>query len=150
MSRSSASPGPRTARLQTRTKQTLALLSALTLVLAVGLLAASCGGDSTTTTAGVGTTASAPGTTGGSGAGRAQVVMRNLAFDPATVTIQVGESVTWTNQDSMDHTIVADNGEFESSVLAGGAAFSFTFDTAGTYAYHCGIHPSMTGEVMVQ
>ena len=135
---------------QTGRRQTLVLVSALAIVLAVGVFAAACGGGSTTTTAGVSTTASTPGTTTSGGANGAQVVMKDLAFDPATVTIGAGESVTWTNQDSMNHTVVADNGEFESGGLAGGAAFSFTFDTAGTYAYHCGIHPSMTGEVIVQ
>jgi plastocyanin len=46
--------------------------------------------------------------------------------------------------------VIADNGEFSSSLLAKGATFSFTFDTAGTYGYHCSIHPSMTGTVVVQ
>jgi plastocyanin len=76
--------------------------------------------------------------------------MKNLAFDPATVTIKAGESVTWTNQDSMNHTVVGDNGEFKSSELANGATFSFKFDKAGTYAYHCSIHPSMKATVVVQ
>ena len=131
-------------------RQTIILVSALAIILAVGVLAASCGEGSTTTTGGASTTASTPGTNTGGGAGGAQVVMKDLAFDPATVTIRAGESVNWINQDSMNHTVVADNGEFESGGLAGGATFSFTFDTPGTYAYHCGIHPSMTGEVVVQ
>jgi plastocyanin len=141
-------------------RQTLILVSALVIVLAVGILAASCGGGtggglyggggSTTTTVGASTTVSTPGTTTGGGAGGGQVVMKNLAFDPATVTIRAGESVTWTNQDSMNHTVVADQGEFKSGELANGATFSFTFDKAGTYPYHCSIHPSMTGTVVVQ
>ena len=48
------------------------------------------------------------------------MIMKNLAFDPATVTIKAGQSVTWTNQDSMKHTVVGDNGEFESTELANG------------------------------
>jgi plastocyanin len=141
-------------------RQTLILVSALVIILAVGILAASCGGGtggglyggggSTTTTVGASTTVSTPGTTTGGGAGGGQVVIKNLAFDPATVTIKAGESVTWTNQDSMNHTVVADQGEFKSGELANGATFSFTFDKAGSYAYHCSIHPSMTGTVVVQ
>ncbi len=115
-------------------------------LLALSLVASSCGG-----TGGTGTTTaqSTPSTSGGAGGG-AEVVMKNLAFTPASVTIKVGESVTWTNEDSTNHTVVADNGEFTSDQLANGATFSFTFDKAGTYLYHCSIHPSMKGTVIVQ
>jgi plastocyanin len=115
---------------------------AVVLVVLTVLVVAACGGSTSGTTTGTPATAGA-----GSGA---QVAMKNIAFDPATVTIKVGESVTWTNQDSVDHNVIADNGEFSSSLLAKGATFSFTFDTAGTYGYHCSIHPSMTGTVVVQ
>jgi plastocyanin len=155
----SASIGRRTGRRQTPVSMTLVLVSVLALVLAVAALAASCGGSSTTTAGTRGTTpgttpgtatATTPSTATGGGAGETRVAMKNLAFDPASVTIRVGGTVTWTNEDSMNHNVVADNGEFESSMLAKGAAFSSTFATPGTYAYHCGIHPSMTGEVIVQ
>jgi plastocyanin len=141
-------------------RQTLILMSALAMILAVGVFAGACGGStggglyggggSTTTTVGESTTASTPGTTAGGGAGGAQVVMKNTAFDPATVTIKAGESVTWTNQDAMNHAVTADNGEFKSSDLGQGATFTFKFDKAGTYAYHCSIHPSMKATVVVQ
>jgi len=123
------------------------LISVSVLVLAVGLSAASCGstgGSAATTEAAGGATTTAP-----SGAG-AQVVMKNIAFDPASVTINVGETVTWTNEDSVSHTVIGDNGEFESTTLAKGDTFGFTFGQAGTYAYHCSIHPSMRGTVIVQ
>jgi plastocyanin len=108
---------------------------------------AACGGSSTPTSA------AAPAATGGAtGApsGSAQVAMQGSAFSPQTVTIPVGGTVTWTNKDSMNHTVTADGGAFQSGDLGNGATFSFTFDTAGTYAYHCTIHPSMTGTVVVQ
>jgi plastocyanin len=114
---------------------------AVTAVLLIGVFAASCGGTSGTTT-----TAGGTATTGG-GVG---VVMKNLAFDPATVTIKAGQSVIWTNLDSMNHTVVADNGEFKSGNLAQKDTFTFKFDKAGSYPFHCGIHPSMTGTVVVQ
>ena len=136
-----------------RKRRTLILVGALSILLVVGVLAASCGGGTggtgtTATTGGATTTAGTPTTAGGGGG--AQVVMKGFAFDPASMTIKAGESVTWTNQDPADHTVVADKGEFKSSTLANGATFTFKFDQAGTYAYHCGIHPSMTGTVVVK
>ena len=150
-------------------RKTLLVVSVLSVLLIVGVFAASCGGGTTATTAttvgpgttaGTSTTAGTPTTVGASttagtptsvaGGGGAQVVLKGFAFDPASVTIKVGASVTWTNQDSTNHTVTADKGEFNSSQLANGATFSFKFDKAGTYAYHCSIHPSMTGTVVVQ
>lgn len=137
---------------RSRPASAMFLAGALLMIAFLGLIAASCGnGGSATTTASPATTAGgASGTTAAGGAAGAQVVMKNLAFDPATVTIKVGESVIWTNQDSANHTVVADNGEFKSADLANGATFSFTFEKAGTYPYHCSIHPSMKATVVVQ
>lgn len=138
-------------------RKALAPMVALSVLLVVGMLAASCGGSTdgglngggTTATGPIVTHATAPSTTA-STAGGAQVVMKDLAFDPAAVTIKAGHSVTWTNQDSMKHTVVGDNGEFESGDLADGGTFTFAFDKPGTYAYHCGIHPSMKATVVVE
>ena len=136
----------------TRRRQALILMSALSILLLVGVLAASCGDG---TGGGLyggggsgGTTTSTPASSDGEGG--VQVVMKNMAFDPDKVTIKAGESVTWTNQDSANHTVTADNGEFESGDLGKSATFTFQFDKAGTYPYHCGIHPSMTGTVVVE
>jgi plastocyanin len=115
---------------------------ALALV-ALSLVAASCGGG---TSGGSETTTTAPST----GGGGAEVVMKDMTFDPATVTIKTGKSVTWTNEDSVTHTVAGDNGEFQSGDLANGVTFSFTFDTSGTYTYHCSIHPSMKGTVVAE
>ena len=78
------------------------------------------------------------------------VSITDFAFQPAAITVAVGTTVTWTNNDSASHTITADDGSFTSDTLATGATFSHTFDTAGTVTYHCSIHPSMTGTVTVQ
>jgi plastocyanin len=140
----------------TKKRKAWVLIAALSVLLGVGVLAASCGGGTTATTkspattAGSGTTLGTPTTSGGGGGGGAAVTIKGFAFDPATVTIKVGETVNWTNQDSPNHTVVGDNNEFKSGALATGATFSFKFETAGTYAYHCSIHPSMTGTVVVQ
>jgi plastocyanin len=116
---------------------------AVSLAVIIGVVVASCGGGSTETTATTPTTAVAAD-------GGAQVVLKGFAFDPETVTIKTGESVTWTNEDSANHTVVGDSGGFESGSLANGDAFSFEFDTPGTYAYHCSLHPSMKGTVIVE
>ena len=78
------------------------------------------------------------------------VAIANLAFDPATVTIQVGNVVTWTNQDSTAHTATAADGSFDTGQLANGAFETVTFNTVGTFAYACSIHPQMTGSVVVE
>jgi len=78
------------------------------------------------------------------------VSIKNFAFDPATITVKVGDTVTWTNNDSMDHSVTADGNQFDSGNLASGKTFSFTFKTAGTVGYHCSIHPNMKATVTVQ
>jgi plastocyanin len=78
------------------------------------------------------------------------VTIAGFAFDPATVTIQVGDSVTWTNQDSTAHTATAGDGSFDTGNIGNGASATVTFDTAGTFAYACSIHPTMTGTVVVE
>jgi plastocyanin len=78
------------------------------------------------------------------------VTIAGFAFDPATVTIQVGDSVTWTNEDSVAHTATAGDGSFDTGQIANGGSDTVTFDTAGTFAYICSIHPQMTGSVVVE
>ena len=72
----------------------------------------------------------------------------NFAFDPATLTVAKGTTVTWTNSDTATHQIKSDT--FNSAALATGQSFSFTFNTVGSFAYSCAIHPSMTGTIIVQ
>lgn len=114
----------------------LVVLAAL--LLTFGLLAG-CGGATTS------------GSSATSAAGNAaQVIMTNRNYDPQQVTIKVGDTVTWVNQDAPKHDVVADNGEFKSDLFDKGGTFSFTFTKAGTYPYHCSIHPGMVGTVVVQ
>jgi len=84
------------------------------------------------------------------------VTIQDFAFSPPSVTVPVGTTVTWTNQDSAPHQIVSDatplfslGALFTSNQLLQGQTFSFTFNNAGTYAYHCGIHLFMKGTVTV-
>jgi plastocyanin len=79
--------------------------------------------------------------------------MKNFAFNPSTVTVKTGTVVTWVNQDAAPHAIASDTGSlvpFSSDPLPTGASYNVTFTTPGTYTYHCSIHPSMTGTIVVQ
>jgi plastocyanin len=78
------------------------------------------------------------------------VSIANFAFSPSTITVKVGSSVTWTNADTAAHTVTADDGSFDSKSLDPGKTFSTTFAKAGTFAYHCTIHTTMTATVIVQ
>ena len=120
----------------------LALGALALLFTALTFLLASCGGSTSTTA----TTAGA----GSGGGNNVQVAMINRSYDPGTVTVKVGDTVVWTNQSSIQHDVVADNGEFKSKLFGQGETFSYTFTKAGTYPYHCSIHPGMTGTVIVQ
>ena len=92
--------------------------------------------------------ASAPASAGGGGGG-STVTIQNFAYNPATLSVKVGTKVTWTNQDSIAHTVAFDTGGATSDNLEQGATYEQTFSSAGTLTYHCKIHPIMTGTVTV-
>jgi plastocyanin len=73
----------------------------------------------------------------------------DFAFEPGTVSVPVGATVTWTNTGSRPHTVTADDGSFDSGRLDPGEQFSQTFDQPGTFTYHCGFHPEMQGSIVV-
>jgi LPXTG-motif cell wall-anchored protein len=77
------------------------------------------------------------------------VTIADFQFTPATITIHVGDTVTWTNHGPSAHTATADNGSFNTGVLQKGHSASHTFTTAGTFTYICEIHPFMHGTVVV-
>jgi plastocyanin len=78
------------------------------------------------------------------------VIIQNFAFNPNTLTVPVGTTVTWTNKDSAVHNVISDTGAFGSENLNQGNSYSFTFTQAGDYPYTCTIHPSMKGAVTVK
>jgi plastocyanin len=81
------------------------------------------------------------------------ISIKNFAFEPSTLTVKAGTTVTWVNNDGASHTIVSDTGSpvsFSSDPFATGASYTFTFTQPGTYPYHCSIHPAMKGEIIVQ
>jgi plastocyanin len=80
----------------------------------------------------------------------AAVTIQDFAFSPETVTVKVGSAITWTNGDGFAHSVKSADGSFVSQDLQQGQSFSPTFCSAGTFAYVCGIHNSMTGTVVVE
>lgn len=81
--------------------------------------------------------------------GTATVRVVDFAFEPATLEVSVGTTVTWTNDGQRPHTITADDGTFDSGRLDPGEQFSFRFDQPGTFAYQCGFHPDMQATIVV-
>lgn len=76
------------------------------------------------------------------------ITIRNFAFTPGTLTVKQGAKVTWVNEDSVAHKIKAD--AFNSTNLNQGDKYEFVFNDKGTFDYICGIHPSMTGKIVVE
>lgn len=83
--------------------------------------------------------------------GAVAVDIANFAFAPATIDVKVGDTVTWTNNDSAPHTVTQkpSGSGFQSGTLQPGETFEYTFDTAGTYDYYCEFHAGMRGQVVV-
>jgi len=78
------------------------------------------------------------------------VAISGFAFSPSSLTINVGDRVTWTNSDAVAHTATATGGAFDTGDIGQGQSASVRFTTAGTYAYYCTPHPSMTGTIRVR
>ncbi len=123
-------PAASTQRLRIASATVLGLLAA---VLAIGLL---------------GCAAAKPNT----------VSIHDLQFDPHSMPVAKGTTVTWVNNDEAAHTITTDDfgtkgaapGQFSSDPLNPGDSFTHTFDTVGTFNYHCTIHPYIKGTIIVQ
>jgi plastocyanin len=119
------------------------------LAIAVMLAITACGSSASSAPAPSAAPPAATSAAAPAGAGSAVSIV-NFSFQPATLTVAAGTTVTWTNNDSAGHTVTADDGSFKSDKLGSGTTFSQTFAKAGTYAYHCAIHSSMKGTITVQ
>jgi plastocyanin len=123
----------------------------LALCAVVALAAAGCGSsNSSSTSSGSSSSASTSTAAASSSGGGVAIKMQNIAFDPKSVTVKVGQKVTWTNEDTVDHNVTSQSGEtIKSDNFGKGATFSFTPKKAGTIKYVCTIHPGMTATLTV-
>jgi plastocyanin len=77
------------------------------------------------------------------------VAIKDIAFNPQMIQAKVGETITWTNQDIIAHTVTLDDKSVDSGNVAPSATYSHAFTQAGTFTYHCEIHKQMTGTITV-
>ena len=133
-----------------KVKRTQGMLIRLSFVFALGaLLLAGCSSDN-------GYGSNNGGNNGGSNPGPDEIWMQNTAFNPSSITVDAGTTITWTNKDNMTHTVTSGtpgnpSGVFNSGNMGMNATFSFTFNTAGTYSYYCIPHQAtMHGTVVAQ
>ncbi len=125
------------------------IIASLALAVLVLVLVAGCSGSSSGTSGSTGTGSSTtPATTGGSSATSLTIVESNFAFDPASLTVKVGDTVTFDNQDSTTHRVVV--GDSDLGDQAPGQKVTWTASATGTFPVKCTIHPSMTGEIVVE
>jgi plastocyanin len=113
-------------------------VAAATLALAL----AGCGDDDT------GPSSSTPATPSG-GVSADAVQIKDFAFAPKEATVKVGQKITWTNDDSTEHNVVADDGTFKSPDLEQGDDYAYTAEKAGTFNYICTYHPQMKATLTV-
>ena len=96
-------------------------------------------------------TSTSPSASGSTSSASHAIDIANFAFAPQTMIVHVGDTITWTNSDSMAHTVTStDGGPLNSGNIAQGGSYSYTFTKAGTYTYDCTIHTYMTGTITVQ
>jgi plastocyanin len=122
------------------------------LVVLTAILTTACGGYSSSPSPGPSPTLSP--STGGAPLSVTIPVgaqsLGNRAFSPDELNVAVGTAVTWTNGDAVSHTSTSDATGWNSGTIPPGGRFSFTFQSAGTFPYHCTIHPGMVGTVNVR
>ena len=130
---------------------------AVLLSVVLGLVAAGCGGDDEDQELGGAGTTEQPADTGaggGAAAGRTvQVGMQDIKYVPNAVRVKTGDTVRWTNSDSVTHTVTKKGGpgeKFDSGNMAVGAKYAQKFDTPGKVDYFCKIHPNQRGTVTVE
>jgi plastocyanin len=126
----------------------------LLLLAVLALAAAGCGSSSSDNSNSASTPAPAAttdtgtsSTSGGSSAGTVTIDMKNIAFNPKSVTVKVGQKVKWTNSDDVPHDVVG--GPLKSKTFGKGGSFEFTPKKAETISYVCTIHPGMNGKLTV-
>lgn len=84
------------------------------------------------------------------GAAEIKVGIDNFTFNPKEVKVKAGDTVVWTNNDDIPHTVASPRNNIKSKPLDTGDSFSFTFTTPGDFNYFCSLHPHMTGRIVVE
>jgi plastocyanin len=132
------------------------LLALILACLALGLVAAGCGGDDDDDAGGGGGDSEQP-ADGGGGGGGTQVSMENIQFSPKDLTVKAGETITFTNNEAVAHDVHKSSGpgeDFASGPSGGmqeGDTFELTLDKPGEYEYVCDVHaPGMAGSITVK
>jgi plastocyanin len=125
----------------------------LAAIAALALAAAGCGSSGSSSSNGSSTPSQVnktqPSSSVGSGPG-VKVAMQNIAFDPSSVTVKVGQTITWVNKDSVQHNVTAQSGAaFKSKNLGQGGTYAFKVTKPGTIKYVCTVHPGMSGTIIV-
>jgi plastocyanin len=136
-------------------RELVILLILFSIFLAIGCTGNNAGQTSTPSGGAAATPTETPVTTNSSetptvsaGGKTIEVTIQGFAFNPSSITISPGDTVKWTNMDSATHTVVGD--DISSGNLKNGDSYQQTFTKPGTYNYHCSIHPSMLGTVIVK
>ena len=132
-------------------------IPAIGAIAVLSLALAACGGSGTSAAPASAPVASEAAPSAASGAcatsadsGTVAVSIKDFAFDPAQITAKVGDVVAFSNGDTAGHTATLDDGSCTTPTIAGGSTAALVFTAAGTYPFHCSIHPSMTGTIEVK
>jgi plastocyanin len=127
----------------------------LAAISAILMFAIACGGDSASSSPTPASPTPSPTPTTGVPSSSVTIPvgaesLGNRAYVPGELDIAVGTTVTWMNTDSTSHTSTSNAAGWDSGIVAPGGQFSFAFQSAGTFPYHCAIHPGMVGTVVVR
>jgi plastocyanin len=144
-------PGRHIALASPRRQQRMSFRFGYGVILCAGLLLTACGSDSSSPT-----TPSTPTTPAGTGASASASIVNGAfgltttAFSPNPLSVPVGTTITWINNDVTTHNATATGGSFATGSIAPGGSASVKLQTAGSFVYHCTIHPGMVATINVQ
>jgi plastocyanin len=128
-----------------------AMVAALAVVASAGLLTScSSSGGSSSPGGSSSSSTSSSSSAGGTASGSTTVQVKNFSFEPDTLTVAKGTTVTWKFDDSAKHNVTDSKNTFKSKDLASGGSYSYKFNTAGTYNYICTIHQYMKASITVK
>lgn len=135
-------------------KLIIAIVVIAVIALGVGVLIGRNNSNSTTPTPSpspTATTTPPPAQSSTQGTVTGNITIRTMLFTPSQITVKKGEAVKWTNNDDTAHTVTIDHGTGPNSdLIQPGRTYTYTFNQTGSFQYHCSIHPSMRGTIVVK